>query len=123
MITYLNRVAVRERSDGGVSITRFSYDDMQHYGYIDEDAFIDWYMQKRFPGELFTLISDSNLPKDVNGQWDKSSRNEWSLNKVSKNVFVDQTKVAAKNFKKAERNQILAKLGLTEEELKKILLS
>lgn len=113
MITYLDRVAVRQRQDGGVSITRLSRNDMKKHGYTDEDQFIAWYMNRIAPGEAFTVISEADIPTD------RSNRNEWSFKNGK--VEVDQEKVVAKEAKKAEKDLILGKLKISEAELKTLL--
>lgn len=110
MSTYLNRVAVIERPDGGISITKFSVDDMQRYGYSDEDAFIAWYMDRINPGTAFTVVPETDVPTD------RSQRNQWSL-KGSK-VEVDPVKVAAHQQKEAQKNALLNKLKISPEEAK-----
>ena len=117
MITYFNRVAVRD-VNSGVSITRFSEQDRLHYNQPDEDSFIAFYMNLRFPGEAYTVISEDDIPKDQNGKWDKSQREHWSLK--NKKVEVDQAKVSAKEAKEAEKDAIYAKMGVTKEEYEKI---
>lgn len=75
---YLNRVAVTENGNG-VSVTRFSSNDMTRYGHQDEDQFISWYMNRIKPGISYEVISEDDIPKDQNGKWDKSKRDSWSL--------------------------------------------
>jgi len=100
MINYLSKVAICE--DGSkISITRFSENDMNKHGYTDEAEFISFYMNKVFPGKTFTVVDDSNIPKDGNGKWDKSKRAFWSLSQGT--VVVDQAKVDAHNLKLAEK--------------------
>lgn len=118
MDEYMSRVAVRERLDGGISITRFGLADMKTYNKSTEDEFIDFYMNFRFPGESFKLILESDIPKDQNGQWDKSQRNEWSLK--GDKVEVDPVKVAVRQARQNERQAIFNKMGITEEEFKKL---
>lgn len=118
METYLDKVAVRNTSLG-VSITRFGRRDMERCGYANEDDFITFYMNLRFPGETYTVINESEIPKDAKGQWDKSKRDCWSLKNGK--VEVDQDKVVAKEARKASRQAVLTKLKITEEELKEII--
>jgi len=118
MITYLDKVAVRQTGEN-ISITRFSVNDMQKYGYSDEDLFIAWYMELRFPGEAFTVIDETNIPKDQNGNWDKAQRKEWSL--INGKVEVDPVKVKKKNEKLQNRQAVLAKLKISETELADLL--
>lgn len=116
MNTYLNRVAVRQRQDGGISITRFAVSDMEKYNFTDEDLFINWYMNRISPGEPFHVIDESNIPKDANGEWDKSSRAFWSLK--DNKVEIDAAKVAKEQEKTAKKNAVLGKLKITEEDAK-----
>lgn len=110
MITYLNRVAVIETPDGKVSITKFSENDMQRYGFTDEDAFMTWYMNRVFPGMAFTVIPETDVPTD------RSQRNHWSLKGLK--VQVDPTKVAAHQQKEAQKTALLNKLKISPEEAK-----
>lgn len=121
MITYLNRVAVIDNGNG-VSITRFSHNDMTKYGYSDEDAFIAWYMNKISPGTSFTVVNESEIPQ-TNGQWDKSDREFWKLNgnKVEVDQVKKQAKEAEKAQKEADKNAVLAKLKISKEELQKLI--
>lgn len=118
MITYIDRVAVIEKN-GQISITRFAVNDMQKYGYTDEDQFISWYMNRIAPGDVYNVIDESNIPKKQDGGWDKSNRNEWSFKNGK--VEVDQEKVAAKESKKATKQAVLSKLKITEEEFKELI--
>lgn len=119
MITYLTKVAVSELPEGRVAITRFSTNDMEKYGFSDEDKFIEFYMTTKRPGMSYTVLSDDVIPKDANGNWDRTNRKEWSLK--SGKVQVDQAKVDAKNAEKAKKQAALAKLKITEDELRSLL--
>lgn len=105
-MSYLTRVGVVERVDG-VSITRFASKDMEKYGYTDEDQFIAWYMNRVFPGVVFSIIGENDIPKDAQGNWDKSERNKWRVKggklKVDKTVELPrEAKTKIKNSAKAK---------------------
>lgn len=118
MANYLNRVGVVKRPDGGISITRFAVEDMKKYNFTDEDGFMTWYMNRIFPGVPFQVISENDIPKNPDGQWDKNQRNEWSL--IAGKVQVDPVKVAVKQAKEAQKQAVLNKLGLTKDEFEKL---
>lgn len=113
MANYLDKVAVVEDLNG-VSLTYFSADDMQKYGYGDEGEFMAWYMGRISPGSPYTVISSVDIPQT------RTQRDEWSIDKVSKKVIIDPVKVAAKQAKEDEKNAILLKLKITKEELDKL---
>ena len=115
MDTHLSKVAVWERSDGGVSITYFDRRDMERYGFVDEDQFIAWYIQ-RISGNHLGATPSIIDKKDV--EEDSENRDCWSL--VEGKVKVDVSKVQEKESailqKEANRQAILDKLGITKEE-------
>lgn len=111
MITYLNRVAVHDVTN---SITRFSKPDMEYYGFTNEDDFIAWYMNLRFQGVSFTLISESDIPLDANGKWDRSERYAWSV-KDGK-IIIDPVKKAKKQAEENQRQAVFNKLGISKDE-------
>lgn len=118
-MSYLNNVAIRIKQDGGISITRFSVKDVIRYNFQDEGSFISWYMNRIAPGETYQVISEDVIPKNENGKWDKTNRNEWSF--INGLVQVDSVKVNKNELKKQEIDAIFAKLPITKLEFKKIL--
>jgi len=112
---HLTRAAVWNTDP--VSITYFDQRDMTKYGFTDEDAFIVWYTDRLKAGQLagqsYTLINKSDIPADG------PDRDCWRLNGLK--VEVDAAKAAAKQAKKAERDAVLSKLKISEDELAKIL--
>ena len=111
---HLNRKAVWDLPT--IHITHFHTDDMLPGE--TEDEFIDRYILKMklnpvYSGLTPELVSDADIPSD------KSQRNEWSLKNGK--VEVDQAKVQAKEAKKAEKDAVLAKLKISEEELDHLL--
>ena len=114
-MSHLNRVAVWERTDGGISITHFDNRDMRQGE--TEDDFITRFtdrlkLEPVFGSSTMSLISASDIPTD------RSERNEWSF--IAGKVKVDPAKVAAKQAKEAERQAIFARIGVTEDEFRKI---
>lgn len=116
----LDRVAVWNRADGGVSITHFDTLDMLEGE--TEDLFIERVLAKhsnapQLQGVTPTLISSSEIPAT------KTNRNEWAFK--SGKVVVDSAKLQAKLDKavekKAKRDAVLAKLKITEEDLANII--
>src|SRR3990167_8890914 len=108
---YLDRAAVWERPDGGISITYFDTRDMLLGE--SEDDFIERMSTKHKPiGAIRTLVQKADIPID------DSQRNEWSLKNGK--VEVDQQKVAAKQAKEAQKQAVFMKLGITEDEFKKL---
>lgn len=114
-MAHLDKVAVWQRTDGGVSITHFDTRDMLP-GEM-EDGFISRTLAKHgtadhLSGITPVVILKSDIPQD------RSDRNEWSLKNGK--VIVDPAKVASKQAKEAKRRAILTKIGITEEEFKEI---
>jgi len=102
MANYLTRSAVVIRDDGGVSITRLALEDMQKYGYSNEDEFIAWYMNRVSPGKPFSLVPSSDIPTD------RKDRQFWKLD--GSKVIPDQAKVAEKEAKEKAKKGRLAEL-------------
>lgn len=117
-MAHLNKVAIWERADGGVSITYFDDRDMAKYGFTDEDQFIAMMVAKLRPDFDAdpTLINKSDIPVD------KKDREHWSLknNKVEADQVKKQAKESAKAQKESEKAAILAKLKISKEEFEKI---
>lgn len=115
--TYLNKIAVFDNGAGGVATVHFSEQDMQKYGYSDEDQFISWYMNRIQPGVTYEVTTD--IPRDQNGKIDKSEREHWSL--INKKLIVDPIKKQVKLDKiaadKSKEDALLAKLKITKEDL------
>ena len=124
-MAHLNRVAVWERPDGGISVTYFDFDDMIKHGFVTleepnfttekEDAFIVWYVNRLKPsfGNITpTIIKKSEVPMD------RSERGEWSLKNGK--VEIDPVKVQIKAQIKVEKQAIFLKMGITEDEFRKI---
>lgn len=109
MINYLTKIAVRTRQDGGISITRFAIEDMVKYGYVDDEAFIAWYMNRIAPGEPFTIMQEDAVPKD------RSQRGAWSIN--GDKIEVDPVKLAAAQEKEDAKVAVLGKLGIAKEDI------
>ena|SRR3990167_1827152 len=110
---YLDRAAVWERTDGGISITYFDTRDMLPGE--SEDDFIERMSQKHgasMPGAVRSIIQKSDVPSD------RSQRNEWALK--NKKVEVDPVKVAAKQAQEAQKQAVFTKLGISEDEFKKL---
>lgn len=110
----LEKVAIWQRLDGGVSITYFDQRDMQKYGFTDEDAFIVWQVNRLKPsfGVDPTIATKADIPPD------SPDRDCWEF-KGGK-VKIDAQKKAAKQAKEAEKDTIFAKLGITADEFRKI---
>jgi len=117
MANYLSRSAVVTRDDGGVSVTHLALEDMQKYGYTDEDEFIAWYMNRVFPGKVFTVIASANVPTD------RKHRDFWKPD--GDKVLPDQAKVLEKeNREKAKKDRLAALKGkgnLSSQEITEIL--
>lgn len=112
----INKVAVWERKDGGVSITHFDTRDMREGE--TEDQFIVRRTEKlkldpTYGESKLSLILKTDIPSD------RTSRDFWSL-KANK-VQVDQAKVQAKEARKSAKAAVLAKLNISEAELDKLL--
>lgn len=109
----LDKSAVWERSDGGISILTFDTRDMKEGE--TEDQFTTRMIAKHqanFGSVAPQFVSKSNIPTD------KTNRNEWSLKNGK--VEVDPVKLAAKAAKEAEKEAVLSKLKISKEELEKL---
>ena len=116
-MAHLNKVIVWQRPDGGVSITYLDDRD-KLLGESDGDftARMSSKLQPSFSGVTPTVIEKKDIPNK------RDNRNEWSLK--SNKVEVDQAKVKfkedAKKAKDDAREAVLSKLGITKDELSKI---
>ena len=107
----LDKVAVWERPDGGISITHFGSEDKR--ANETDDEFITRHTNRlkldpAFASYTMTIIPSSDIPTD------RANRNEWSLK--SGKVIVDPVKVQAKQDAQAEKDAVLAKLKISKEE-------
>lgn len=112
---HLNKKLVWERVDGGISITHLDERDKLE-GETDE-AFITRYTERLklnplYGSSVLSVIEDKDIPKD------RSERNEWSVKNGK--VEVDQVKVKAKKDREDAAKEVLTKLGITKEELEKV---
>lgn len=117
-MAHLNKVAVWETADG-VSITYFDDKDMVKYGYANEDEFIAWMVQRLKPnfGVDPTLINKSDIPGD------RGDREHWSVKsgRIEVDLIKKKNKKDQDDAKESGKQAVLAKLGITKQELNKIL--
>lgn len=102
MANYLSRSAVVTHPDGSISITHFAEEDMVKYEFQDEDAFIQWYMNRVAPGESYDLVQRSEIPTD------RSNRKFWKVN--GGKVVEDSVKVAEKKASDKAKSDRIAEL-------------
>lgn len=93
---------IARKADGGISITH--YDDRDDLNKIIEKHIT------AFGGTVLQIVDG-----DVEKPADRKDRDCWDFNGTK--VIVDPIKRAAKQAKLAQRQAVLTKLGISEEEL------
>jgi|GEM_PF-6367889 len=102
----ITKTIISRQPSGGISITYYDNQD-------DFDAVIQ--RQVTNVGNVVIEVVDGVVEKPDS----KDDRDCWEI--INGKVVVDQNKLAAKEAKKAEKQAILAKLKITQEELDNLL--
>lgn len=113
-MAYLNKVAVWQRSDGGVSITYV--DERDRLPGESDDELFNRMVAKHGKSEQLSGLTYSVIAKDKVKPHSKKTRGF-----INGEIIDDPAKVAAIDSKKQNKQAILSKLKITESELKDLI--